>query len=414
MTGSAGPPAQPPRSPRRSDPAPARQVLRVVKWAAIVGLALVLVAVAGFVYLYKTTDIPDPNKGLPDPDLVCLLLRRQDRGGQLHEAEPRVDPAQGDAGEPQDAVVAAENRTFWSDRASPQGIIRAAFSNASGNPTQGADDHPAVREDPLPQPGALLPAQDHSDPVAEDAAAEEQVRDPRGLPQHHLLRPGAYGVQAAAKAYFDKDAADLSLKESAVLASVLNNPHFDPANGKQSRQDLHERYDYVLSQDGVGGQHHRRGGRPGVKHLPKFPEIKAESRYGGQRNHMLTLVRNRLHELGYSDQQIDGEGLRVTTTFTKKAMDAAAAGSRRSRPDMGKANKDLHVAVASVEPGTGALRGFLRRPGLPGVPDQLGGHRGAVGSTFKPFAVGPRWSRASRSGHLRRQLAVPLPRRGHR
>ena len=39
----------------------------------------------------------------------------------------------------QDAVVAAENRTFWSDRGiDPKGILRAAFSNASGGTTQGA------------------------------------------------------------------------------------------------------------------------------------------------------------------------------------------------------------------------------------------------------------------------------------
>ena len=38
-----------------------------------------------------------------------------------------------------DAVVAAENRTFWTDRGiDPKGIIRAAFNNAQGGSTQGA------------------------------------------------------------------------------------------------------------------------------------------------------------------------------------------------------------------------------------------------------------------------------------
>ena len=68
-------------------------------------------------------------------------------------------------------------------------------------------------------------------------------------------------------------------------------------------------------------------------------------------------------------------------------MDAAEAGVEEVRPDLGKGNKNLHVGVASVEPGTGALRGFY------------GGHDflksqinwavagGAPGSAFKPFAV---------------------------
>ena len=39
----------------------------------------------------------------------------------------------------QDAVIAAEDRTFYTNRGiDPKGILRAAFSNARGNATQGA------------------------------------------------------------------------------------------------------------------------------------------------------------------------------------------------------------------------------------------------------------------------------------
>ncbi len=59
---------------------------------------------------------------------------------------------------------------------------------------------------------------------------------------------GAYGIQAAAEAYFDVPASKLDLRQSAVLASVLNNPtQFDPANGKDNRDALKGRYSYVLS-----------------------------------------------------------------------------------------------------------------------------------------------------------------------
>ena len=40
---------------------------------------------------------------------------------------------------------------------------------------------------------------------------------------------GAYGIQAASKAYFDVDAEELTTPQAAVLASVINNPSlFDP------------------------------------------------------------------------------------------------------------------------------------------------------------------------------------------
>ena len=59
--------------------------------------------------------------------------------------------------------------------------------------------------------------------------------------------------------------------------------------------------------------------------------------------------------LGFSEQEINGGGLEVTTTFTPKAMDAAMDGMREARPE-GFGYKELHVAVATVEPGTGAVR----------------------------------------------------------
>ena len=74
------------------------------------------------------------------------------------------------------------------------------------------------------------------------------------------------------------------------------------------------------------------------------------------------MVRDELHELGFTDQEIDGGGLRITTTFTQQAMSAAEQAVAAQRPD---GLKELHVAVASVDPKTGALRGHVRRPGLP-------------------------------------------------
>jgi membrane peptidoglycan carboxypeptidase len=103
---------------------------------------------------------------------------------------------------------------------------------------------------------------------------------------------------------------------------------------------------------------------------------------------MLAMVRHELNELGFDDERIDGDGLRVTTTFTQKAMAAAKDGVVARRPEGREfSEKNLHVAVASVEPGTGAIRGFY------GGQDYLQSQinwavtGGQVGSTFKPFAV---------------------------
>ena len=70
-----------------------------------------------------------------------------------------------------------------------------------------------------------------------------------------------------------------------------------------------------------------------------------------------TLVKKELLRLGFDEQEIDGGGLRVTTTFTEEAMAAVEQGVLEQKPE-GFGDKELHVGAATVEVGTGALRGF--------------------------------------------------------
>ncbi len=121
--------------------------------------------------------------------------------------------------------------------------------------------------------------------------------------------------------------------------------------------------------------------------LPKFPEVVDNDSLGGQRGYMLEMVRSELRDEGFSDAEIQGGGLRVTTTFTRRAMRAATRGVLANRPE---GLRQLHVASASIDPRIGRAARLLRRPGLPAQQrrHQLG-HRPAArpGSSFKPFAL---------------------------
>ena len=60
---------------------------------------------------------------------------------------------------------------------------------------------------------------------------------------HVYLGNGAYGVQAAAKAYFGVDARDLNLRQSAAIAAILKapsnySPHIKPENNKRRRDAI--------------------------------------------------------------------------------------------------------------------------------------------------------------------------------
>ena len=107
----------------------------------------------------------------------------------------------------------------------------------------------------------------------------------------------------------------------------------------------------------------------------------------------------------FTTGQINGGGLRIQTTFTDKAMEAAEDGYVEARPE-GFSDKQLHVGIASVEVGTGAVRGFYA--GQDYLRSQLNWAvaGGQAGSSLKPFALSagdPPGLRAQ--GHLRRQLA---------
>ena len=96
-------------------------------------------------------------------------------------------------------------------------------------------------------------------------------------------------------------------------------------------------------------------------------------------------MRQELHTLGFTDDQIDGGGLRVTTTFTRQAMAAAAAGVKQVRPNI--TDKELHIGVATVQPGTGALVGFYGGQNYLRSQINWAEAGGMVGSTFKPVSL---------------------------
>lgn len=367
-----------------------QRIKRYTIWGLIACVVMSLLGAAGFFVAYRSIDIPDPNADFLTETTQVLYSDGKSQLGQF--AVQKRDSIEYDE-MPQyvkDAVVAAENQTFWTDNGlDPKGILRAAFSNAQGNATQGAS---TITQQYVK---ILYLTQERTwKRKVKEAILSLKVKNQlskqdvlEGYLNTIYFGRGAYGIQAAAQAWFAKDAADLNLKQSAALAAILNNPNgLDPEDGEDTAQRLLGRYQYVLDSMAKLGTAPAGEVSQAREALPKFPQIKQSEQYGGQRGHALTMVRKELVRLGFSEQEINGGGLQVTTTFTKKAMAAAAEGVAEARPE-GFGPKQLHVAVASVEPGTGAVRGFY------GGQDYLQSQinwavaGGQAGSTFKPFAL---------------------------
>jgi membrane peptidoglycan carboxypeptidase len=383
---------RPPKEPEEQRSSTKARVLKILKWTGITGLVLALVAVGGFIILYRSVDIPNPNEDFQTEASHIYYADGKTELGRFATQNRDIVAYDEMSDNVKDAVVAAENQGFWTDKGiDPKGILRAAFSNAQGNATQGASTITQQYVKIL----YLTQEQSYKRKVKEAILSLKIQREKSkeeiltGYLNTIYFGRGAYGVEAAAQAYFGEGvhAKDLTLRQSAVLASVLNNPtNFDPGNGKDAKKALKERYDYTLGNMAELGNITEEEAEKAQRRLPKFPKQEAEDTYGDQKGHMLAMVRAELNRLGYTDEQIDGGGLRVTTTFTKKAMDAAKNGVLEGKPE-GFGDKELHIGAASVEPGTGAVRGFYA--GQDYLQSQLNWavRGGQAGSTFKPFAV---------------------------
>jgi membrane peptidoglycan carboxypeptidase len=364
----------------------------VLKWLLVLGL-LGLVAAAIAVYVaYRMITIPSPNAAFEAETTTVYYSDGHHKLGQFAIQNRQSIPLKQVPLYVQNAVISAENRTFRSDSGiDVKGIVRAAWNNLTSNTTQGGSTITQQYVKVL----YLSQARSWTRKLKEAFLA---VKIDNTLTKNQILEGylntiyfgrGAYGIEAAAQAYFKRDAKNLTVPQGAVLAAVINSPStLDPAAGRQARAALLARYRYVL--DGMakmGTLSHRMASRY-ERHLPNFPAIRQVNAYGGQKGYLMNLVLDQLRAHGFSEQEIDGGGLRVITTLNWHDMRAAGHAVKQVRP---AGLKQLHVALASVQPGTGALRAMIGGKNYLGKGPQsqvnwaLTGAQ--PGSSFKPFAL---------------------------
>ena len=362
---------------------------RILRWGLLTGLVGLVLAVLGFAYVYAATDIPDPNEEFQAQTTFVYWQNGKSEMGRFAEQNRVSIPLAEVPQHVQDAVIAAENRSFWEDRGiDPKGILRAAFSNATSESTQGASTitQQYVKILYLSQERTLerkVKEAFLSLKIHNQKSKEEILQ---GYLNTIYFGRGAYGIQAAAQAFFEKDAKNLTLREGAALAAILNRPgSFDPAEGKEARRRLKDRYEYVLRGMAEMGVVDADAAQKAARRLPKFPEIRVTQSLGGPKGFLLSVVKRELREKGFTDAQIEGGGLRVTTTFSRKMQRAAVAAVKQERPRENA--QGVNIGLAAVHPGTGQLKAMYGGPDY--VKDQrnwaLTGRQ--PGSTFKPFAL---------------------------
>lgn len=362
----------------------------VPSWRQVLALLALgcFLLVAGFVALYLSVDIPKPNDlALAQSTTVYYADGKHELGSFAQVNRQAVDLADIPQ-ELQDAVVATEDRSFYTNRGiSVTGIARAFWNNLRGGSEQGG----STITQQYARNVYLTQQRTYSRKITEVILALKLDRE---LSKQQILEDylntiylgrGAYGVQAASQAYFGKDVSDLTTSESVALAAMIRGPSlYDPANGADAKQALQDRMlNYVVP--GMVSEGYLTPAQGEAVKVPKFKPVSSKQTYAGPRGYLLSYVDEELKSLGFSQDEIETGGLSVVTTFTPKDQRAAVKSVRENFPTID--NRGVQVGVASVEPGTGAIRAmyggknYLKRfinNAAVGQP---------VGSTFKAFTL---------------------------
>ncbi|MET7332682.1 transglycosylase domain-containing protein [Nonomuraea sp. NPDC005650] len=162
----------------------------------------------------------------------------------------------------QTALIAIEDFRFYQHGPiDVEGTARALLKNLSGGGvmqggssiTQQYVKQVLVNkaETPEEQAAAIAPTLSRKLSELRNAMAIEKKYSKNQILEKYLniayFGAGAHGIQAAARRFFDKPAAELTLAESATLAGAVQNPaRTDPSVGPESRARLLQRRNIVL------------------------------------------------------------------------------------------------------------------------------------------------------------------------
>ena len=280
------------------------------------------------------------------------------------------------------AVLAAEDRTFYSNPGFDlTGIVRAAWNQLCGGEGGGSTITQQFVKQALVGDEQTL-WRKYKEVILAVKISQERSKDEILADYLNTIYfgRGAYGIQSAAHAYFGKPVQDLTPSEGALLAGLIQSPsRWDPAVRPERAV---ERWNFVL--DGMVAQGWL---SPGDRAAAQFPPtgVRRSLPRGvptDSRGHIVSAVLAELEELGFTEQDIGQEGLRITTTVDPRRQQHvvdAAHGALDGQP------VNLRSAAVAIDPKTGGVLAYYG--GDNGLGLDYAQVRKLAGSTFKPFVV---------------------------
>ncbi|MFF9275441.1 transglycosylase domain-containing protein [Streptomyces griseosporeus] len=360
---------------RRSSQAGGKSgIRRLFTWKKILGtfLGLCLLGIGAFIVLYMMIDIPEGNA---DAKLQSNVYKYSDGSVMTRDGDVNreiVDLAKVPK-KVQRTFVAAENKTFYKDSGVDlKGTARGILNTLSGKGAQGGSTitQQYVKNYYLSQEQTV--SRKLKEMVISLKLDREKSKDYilAGYINTSYYGRGAYGIQAAAQAYYRVDAEDLSVAQGAYLAALLQAPsQYDWASASDTGKKLvQQRWNYVL--DNMVEEGWLTQGERSAMQFPVPKDPKPSPGLGGQKGYLVEaanaqLARQLVAE-GAADDYKDAlslvkrGGWTITLNIERKKQAELEKSVKdqltgKLDPKERKVDANVQAGAVSVNPKTGAI-----------------------------------------------------------
>ncbi|MFD8000641.1 transglycosylase domain-containing protein [Streptomyces mirabilis] len=359
--GGTDAPGKPGKKPRRKRTGWGRLI---PTWRMVLGtfLGAILLVIGLFALGYYMVKIPPANAAATKQSNVYLYADGSQlaRDGEVNRENVALAEISKDA---QHAALAAEDRDFYTESAvDPKAMIRAGWNTATGKGRQSGStitqqyvknyylgqEQTATRKVKEFFISIKLDRQKSKDDILE------------GYLNTSYYGRNAYGIQAAAQAYYGVDAKNLTIGQGAYLAALLNAPsEYDVVAHPENKSAALARWNYVL--DGMVKKNWLTQAERAKVTFPQPKQEVVAAAMSGQRGYLVQAVKDYLVSNKIIDEDtLTTGGYRITTTLQKSRQNAfVKAVDDQVMSNLDKKNRkvDRYVRAGgvSIDPTTGKV-----------------------------------------------------------
>ncbi|MEU0072205.1 transglycosylase domain-containing protein [Streptomyces sp. NPDC006332] len=351
-------------------------IRRLFTWKKVLGtfFGFCLLGIGAFIVLYIIVPVPDGNAAALAAQQQSNVYKYSDgsvlaRFGKVNREIVDLSKVPKDV---QHTFVAAENKSFYTDSGiDPRGTARGLYNTLMGRGAQGGSTitQQYVKNYYLSQEQTVT--RKLKEMVISLKVDRQNSKDDilAGYLNTSYFGRNAYGIQAAAQAYYRVDAEDLSVEQGAYLAALLQAPsQYDWEVASETGKKLVKaRWNYVLD-NMVEEDWLKKADRDAMEFEP--PEKpKGAAGLEGQKGYLVDLANTQLENQlmkqegitrSQAEAQVIGKGWTITLNIDKKKqakLEKAVKEQLTSKLDPKKrpVDKDIQAGAVSVDPKTGEI-----------------------------------------------------------